>query len=201
MAKINYSFNLTVDVKKIDDLIKNFLSINKFGVSRDNTGLYYYLGDSISGYKYFSYQINGNTLNVYVWLEDESISINSSMESSVISYKNLLNSLFKEIENLNKGNSSNTSNQGISDNFKINNIKKQEKLCLISLVLSFVGLVLSPLGSLILIIPYLLNIYFASKCFKIPKKFMAYISIVLSILSIVVTFVSILIKIGSNYAA
>ena len=201
MAKINYTFELSTDVKKVDDLIKNFLSVNKFGVSRDNTGLYYFLGDAVSGYKYFSYQIVQNTLNVYVWLEDESISINSSMEASVISYKNLLNSLFKEIESLNSGSDGVTNNKTISDNLKTDSIKKQEKWCLISLILSFVGFVLSPLGSIILVIPYLVNIYYASKCFKIPKKWMAYLSIVLSILSIFVTFISILIKIGNSYVS
>lgn len=201
MARINYTFDLKCDVKKIDDLIKNFLSVNKFGVSRDNTGLYYSLGDAVEGYKYFSYKIDGNLLNVYVWLEDDSISINSSMEASVINYKNLLNSLFNEIDSLNKGGENNFNNQSVTNSIKNDSLKKQEKMCLISLVLSFVGLVLSPLGSLILVVPYLVNIYYASKCFKIPRKWMAYVSIVLSILSIVITFVSILIKIGNSYAS
>ena len=56
----NYEFNIICDVNLINSLMQNYIQANNFILEEKDGQLYYKSGDSMIGYRYFNYSINGN---------------------------------------------------------------------------------------------------------------------------------------------
>ena len=211
-GKTNYTFQFNADAGVVEEIVKGWLTANKFKlVNKYGEDFYYFNDPVLYGKRGFQYSINGNTISVDAW----TIGVGKKyymLESGAINnmagdaYKSLLQTLFNEI-----GSANCTDDIDVMDNmnvdsydveinakdftqkFESENIAKKEKLCNIGFVLSIIGLVLSLLGISFGLIVYLLDFYFASQGLGTTKKGKAIATIVLSIMSIAITIIYILV--------
>lgn len=124
-GRSNYEFNIICDVNLINSLMQNYIQANNFILEEKDRQRYYKSGDSMIGYRYFNYSINGNHLMVSAWLKGAFGEIKieqngiASMNIQSMDFRNSLSSLFQEIEKLNNGgnvvNNQNLSNQNNSN--------------------------------------------------------------------------------------
>ena len=111
-----YTFQLVCDITTINNLIQSWLQANCYSLENKNGEAYYKAGDAMIGYRYFSYSIVNQTLNIYAWLKgafgDLSLEQNS-LNMPAMNYRNSLNTLFQEISkvNINHFNDMNMVNQ------------------------------------------------------------------------------------------
>lgn len=219
MARSKYDFTLNCEVEQAKQVVQKYMDANGFKPITKKGETYYKAGDAMVGYKYFNYTIEGNTLTVYAWLKnafgDMDIEGKGMMSINVLvmSYRNSIQTLFQEIEKLNKGETvmeEKTEEKKItgydtqtgapiyeekkeeSNTFQDETMKRQETLCEIGFWLSIVGLILSFIGVTYGVIIYILNYYFASQGLKTRKKGKAIATVVLSSVSIVVIILEIL---------
>ena len=164
-GKTNYTFQFNADAGVVEEIVKGWLTANKFKlVNKYGEDFYYFNDPVLYGKRGFQYSINGNTISVDAW----TIGVGKKyymLESGAINnmagdaYKSLLQTLFNEI-----GSANCTDDIDVMDNmnvdsydveinakdftqkFESENIAKKEKLCNIGFVLSIIGLVLSLLG-------------------------------------------------------
>ena len=207
-----YTFQLNCNTELIHNLVNSFLQVNKFTLQNENGEQFYRAGDAmVEGYKYFNYSISGNTLTISAWLKSLLGEIKveqNNMNIFAMNYRNLLNSLFQEINNVNNGNIVNAINEnnigvnnninatGISNNtnninqfaqnFQEETQKKQEKMCEIGFWLSLLGVFLAFGGMIYGIFVYILVFYFAAQGLNTRKKGKAKVAITLTIISIII---------------
>ncbi|MEI7689684.1 MAG: hypothetical protein WCI79_01810 [Candidatus Saccharibacteria bacterium] len=200
----------------MNKLIQGYLQATGFILEDKNSEQFYKAGDAMVGYKYFKYELSGQTLTVYAWLKSllGEISVEqNSLNMLAMNYRDSLNKLFQEISNLNnlgknmdnneqKNNTSNVSNipqnqtvqqpvqndpNQVAQTFQAETDKKKETMCEIGFWLSIFGLLISFVGISFGVIIYIMDFYFASQGLKTRKKGKAVTTIILSALSIVVT--------------
>lgn len=107
-GRSKYSFKMTCDNDTINKLIQDYLNANDFKLVSKNKEEFYRAGDAfVQGYRGFAYYFEGSKLNITVWLigilGGEYILEQNALNMSAMNYRNSLNSLFKQISNLNKG--------------------------------------------------------------------------------------------------
>lgn len=218
MARSSYNFTLKCEAEQAKQVVQKYMDANGFKPVTKKGETYYKAGDAMMGYKYFNYTIEGNTLTIFAWLKnafgDMGIEGNglASINMVIMGYRNSLNTLFQEIEKLNKGEKvmENQEEKKITgydtqtgapiyeeekqttNSFQDETTKKQETMCEVGFWLSIVGLVLSFIGVTYGVIIYILNYYFASQGLKTRKRGKAIATIVLSTISIVVIILEIL---------
>ena len=123
-GRSTYTFKINNNAEQLNALVRQFISANNFVQENKNGELYYKSGDAMMGYKYFNYLINGDTLVIYAWLKNFSTDVEveqdglTSVNMSVMGYRNLLSSLFTEIDKLNNA----TTNFGVVNTPNTNNI-------------------------------------------------------------------------------
>lgn len=106
-GRSKYSFKITCDNDTIDKLIKAYLNVNNFILVSKNKEQFYRAGDAfVQGYRGFTYYFEEGILNINVWLIG-AFGGEYTLEQNIFSmpamnYRNSLNSLFKQISNLNK---------------------------------------------------------------------------------------------------
>lgn len=117
-GRSTYNFHLNCDIGSVNQLVQSYMNANGFKFESQNGENYYKAGDAMVGYKYFNYNITGNNLTIYAWLkggfgdiEIEQDGI-TSMNISIMSYRNSLNQLFQEIEKINLPTSNGTNQVG-----------------------------------------------------------------------------------------
>lgn len=219
MARSSYHFTLNCEVEQAKQIVQKYMDANGFKPVTKKGETYYKAGDAMMGYKYFNYNIEGNTLTIYAWLKnafgDMDIEGKGMMSINILvtSYRNSISTLFQEIEKLNKGEDIVEEKEEskitgydtqtgapiyeekkeTTNSFQDETIKRQETMCEVGFWLSIVGLILSFIGVTYGVIIYLLNYYFASQGLKTRKRGKAIATIVLSSVSIVIIILEILI--------
>ncbi len=114
-GRSTYTFKINNNLNEINTLLNQFITGNNFVKEEKNGDVYYKSGDAMKGYKYFNYMINGDVLTIYAWLKNFSSDVEieqdgiTSLNMFVMGYKNLLATLFAEIEKLNNVVPNNTS--------------------------------------------------------------------------------------------
>ena len=212
-GRSTYTFQMSCELESLNKLIQGYLQANGFILENKNNEQFYKAGDAMVGYKYFKYELSGQTLTLYAWLKSlfGEISVEqNSLNMLAMDYRNSLNKLFQEIANLNNlgknmnGNEQQNNINNIPQNqavqqpvqndpnqfvqtFQAETDKKKETMCEIGFWLSIVGLLISFVGMSFGIIIYIMDFYFASQGLKTRKKGKAITTIILSALSIVVT--------------
>lgn len=218
-GRSTYSVQFNVDQNTINNLMQSYLNAENFKTYEKNGEQYFRSGDQMLGYKGLKYSINGQTLTIDTWLDGmlNNFSLeNSGINVMAMNYRNSLNKLFQEVSKLNKGNNSmdnqfniqNNENANIQNNnqqidanninqfaqnFKNENIKKQETLCEIGFWISILGLFASLFGVAYGVIVYIIDFYFASQGLKTRKRGKAIATIVLSIISILIIMIQIIV--------
>lgn len=225
-GRSRYEFKLNCNVDDIQKVITDFINANQFKEVEKDGEKYYKAGDAMIGYKYFKYELSDNNLIIYAWLKNFNTDVSIDQEGltgvnvNVMNYKNLINSLFKEIEKINittnnsnnevsnrkivrydantgkpiyedELNSNNQSFSEVKTDFEKDVNKKQETMCEIGFWLSLGGLLCSFIGLTYGVIIYIMDFYFASQGLKTRKKGKAIATIVLSIISILIIIVQI----------
>ncbi len=213
-GRSTYTFQLSCDPYLVNNLVQSYIKGNQYELQQKNGEQFYRAGDAmIQGYRYFNYSISGQTLTIYAWFKGVFGEVpieQNSLNVMAMTYRNSLNTLFQEIDKLNKGglNMNNSqikfdSNTGqplnqnnyqqpvqnvnqFTQTFQNETTKKQEKMCEIGFWLSLFGLLCSFIGVAYGVIIYFLNFYFASQGLKTRKKGKAIATIVLSIISILI---------------
>lgn len=122
MAKGRSVYNITInsDPNLVNNLIQSFLQANNYELQNKNGEQYYRAGDAmVQGYRYFKYEINGATLTVYAWFKGvlgEMPIEQNSLSMVAMNYRNSLNTLFQEIDKLNKGGTNVNNNMNYDPN-------------------------------------------------------------------------------------
>lgn len=215
-GKSNYTIQFNCDSQIVSKIIIEWLNNNKFKLIDKYGEQFYHYRDAWNGNRGFQYNINGNTLNIYAWtigLGNTFYMLDSGAPNNMAgdSYKNLLNSIFSRLNDINNENkqqeltpainnntqsqtTTNTNHQEISqfsESFKLETEKKKEKLCNIGFILSIVGVIISFFGFSFGIFLYIINFYLASQGLQTNKKGKAIASIILSIISIFIVLIQI----------
>ena len=103
----NYSFEITCDNNIINEIIQAYLKANNFKLISKNGKEFYRAGDAfIQGYRGFTYYFDVKKVNISVWLigvfGKEFKLEQNALNIMAMDYRNSLNSLFKQISNINK---------------------------------------------------------------------------------------------------
>ena len=209
-GRSNYSFEINCDLQTINNLIQGYLNGNGFSLYSKNGEQYYRAGDSMIGYKGFTYTFQGKILVISAWLDGAlgnfPVEQKNSFNMLAMDYRNSLGPLFNEISRLsNGGNSMNNNeqnsfnnvnnqinnqqfqnNQQFAQNFQNQTDKKKETMCEIGFWISIFGLLASFGGVVMGLLVYVMDFYFASQGLKTRKRGKAIATIVMSILSILI---------------
>ena len=117
-----YDLVMNCDMNQVNQLIQSYLSSTGFKFIQKSKESYYRGGDSIKGYWYFNYFINGNNLTIFAWLKGlfSEIKLDNGFYGAVtkMPYKNSLNVLFQELSRLN---SQYGGNNNMNNNMNNNN--------------------------------------------------------------------------------
>ena len=136
-GRSNFNFQINCNPEEMNKLIQSYLINDNYKQETKNGETYYKFSDSIKGYRGFNYTINQNTLNIQAWLigvygdmpVEENI-LNLALNMQIKSYKNSLESLFTQINNLNQNSSGNIidNTQNINENMTNNNQNNNDNL-------------------------------------------------------------------------
>lgn len=213
-GRSTYTFQLSCDPNLVNNLVQSYIQGNQYELQQKNGEQFYRAGDAmVQGYRYFNYSISGQTLTIYAWFKGAFGEVpieQNSLNITAMTYRNSLNTLFKEIDKLNnKGANINNNQMNFDPNtgqplnrnnyqqpvqnvnqftqiFQNETTKKQEKMCEVGFWLSLFGLICSFMGVAYGVIIYILNFYFASQGLKTRKRGKATATILLSIVSILI---------------
>ena len=102
-----YTFQLNCNPNLANSLVQSYIRGNRYELQQKNGEQFYRTGDAmVQGYRYFNYSISGQTLTICAWLKGAfgEISVEqNNFNMFAMSYRNSLNTLFQEINKLNKG--------------------------------------------------------------------------------------------------
>lgn len=195
-GRSTYNLNFSCNPGLVNNVIQSYLQANKYEIQQKDNETYFRTGEPmIKGYKYFKYFINGQTVTIYAWFKGAFGEVpieQGDLNINAMEYRNSLNTLFQEINNLNNqsinnNNQMNNINQNnmnqFTQNFQSETIRKQEKMCEIGFWFSIFGLLISFIGISYGVILYAVNIYFGLQGLKTSKRGKAIATIILSIIS------------------
>ena len=212
-GRSTYNLNFSCNPGLVNNVIQSYLQVNKYELQQKDNETYYRAGEPmIKGYKYFKYFINGGTVTIYAWFKGAFGEVpieQGDLNINAMEYRNSLNTLFQEINNLNNQSNNNNNNNQMNNmnqnnmnqnnmnqnnmnqnnvnqftqSFQNETIRKQEKMCEIGFWFSIFGLLISFIGISYGAILYAVNIYFGVQGLKTSKSGKAIATIILSILS------------------
>ena len=121
-SQYNYSFNC--DMNQVNQLIQSYLNANGYKFIQKKSESFYRGGDQMKGYWYFNYYINGNNLTIFAWVKgllgELSLENDFVGNLTIMPYRNSLNILFQELNNLNSQNGgmmNNSENNNMNNNY------------------------------------------------------------------------------------
>lgn len=122
-GKSNYTLQFSCNENTVNQLMQSYLSANGFAPYEKKGEQYFRAGDQMMGYRGLTYFIQGQQITINAWLDgalgDFSLEQNS-LNMMAMNYRNSLSTLFKEIENLNGGNTMNNNVNNGQMNFDPN---------------------------------------------------------------------------------
>ena len=229
-GRSSYSCQFNCEASLVDRLVQSYLNANNFIYETKNGESYFKSGNNLKGFKYFSYNISGQTLTVTAWFHslfgDAQIEHNG-LDIIAMEYQKSLAKLFEEVsklhDNITPNNSLNNNSTGYSsvNQTDINKIpnsstsqytpnyynmntsnnaqdfsqtfnnqvsKKQETMAEFSFWFSLVGLFVSIFGYAF---GFLINIIILALAYQgldTKKGGKAKIAIVITIVSIIISF-------------
>ena len=117
-----YTIQFNCDQNQIEQLMQSYLNTNKFAVHEKKGEKYYRAGDQLIGFRGLLYNISNQTITITAWLDGAlgNVSLDQKMPNALaMNYRNSLNTLFQELDNLNKG--GNNMNSGSNNSVQNNN--------------------------------------------------------------------------------
>jgi len=106
-GRSTYTFQFTCDPNLVNRLVQSYIQSNQYELLQKEGEQFYRAGDAmVEGYRYFNYSISGQTLTIYAWFKGVFGEIpieQNSLNMMAMAYRNSLNTLFQEINQLNNG--------------------------------------------------------------------------------------------------
>ncbi len=105
-GRSEYTFQLSCNPEVANNVVQGFITGNNYELIQDEKEQYYRAGNSMQGYQYFNYNIANQTLTIYAWLKGITGEFKlepAGISIPIMAYREKLNTLFQEIEKVNKG--------------------------------------------------------------------------------------------------
>lgn len=195
-GRSTYTLKFNCDKDVIKRMMESYIEDNKFKKDKDSN---YKIGNIFFGYRFLNYEIKKQTVIITAWTNNLlfDLDLEKNISIGAINFKNSLNTLFQEIININNAGSRVKEEKFLEqENLKATNRmvnrlekqmnKKKSKMGEICFWISLFGLILAIIDFTYLFLLYIVNIYFAYQELKNNKKLKNYLTIILSILSIII---------------
>lgn len=198
---------------KAQTLINEWLQVYQFAAFNLKGEPCYRRGDTLVGYAYFNYQMQGTTLTIWTWQHD--IAGDVSIYGANIfngTYRDIVNQLLEKISNISlnhnqapatvpaqNGANMNSQNNNYpqssnSSNFRNLSNKTDERLCLVGFIMSLANLVLVLLDGSVALggLGYIILFVCASRGLKTKKRNLAIAAMVLGGVSLVILVIKVI---------
>ncbi len=196
-GKTRYDFVITAPEEVVRGIIQDWLSANKFSPVKGHPGCYAFNDPWVEGKRGFEYYFEGDKLTIFAYLRTfkNPAELDDSFVGSLLktAYKEKLSQLFKVISNpgsysykqtIQSSNDSPKASSDVANQFEASIKSKNEKLVVVSFVLSLIMIITSFFGVVYGLPLIIFNIWVSIKGLNSQKKGLAIATLVLSGFSI-----------------